>query len=148
MLNNGLFTSNSSEWETPQELFDKYNQIYDLQFDVACTSLNCKCLDGFKHDLGQNGLTADWKATGCTRFWMNPPYGKDISKWVKKAYDESRKDLFVVSLLPARTDTKWFHDYCYKTPYDPIFLRGRLKFSNNKNSAPFPSMIIIFGEYR
>jgi site-specific DNA-methyltransferase (adenine-specific) len=75
---------------------------------------------------------------------MNPPYGREIAKWVKKAWEESEKGCKVVCLLPARTDTKWFHDYCYQ--YGRItFIKGRIKFSNHKHNAPFPSMIVIFG---
>ena len=76
--------------------------------------------------------------------WLNPPYGRTIGAWVKKAYEESQKPgTFVVCLLPARTDTAWFHDYCKKGYIQ--FIRGRLKFGNSKNSAPFPSMIVFFG---
>lgn len=77
--------------------------------------------------------------------WLNPPYGRDIGKWVEKAYKESLKEnTVVVCLLPARTDTAWFHDYCMYGRV--IFVRGRLKFGGAKNSAPFPSMVVIFGE--
>jgi site-specific DNA-methyltransferase (adenine-specific) len=76
---------------------------------------------------------------------MNPPYGRDLGKWVKKAADEAKRGATVVALLPARTDTKWFHDHIYKKPYVQIeFLKGRLKFGSSKNSAPFPSMIVVF----
>lgn len=74
---------------------------------------------------------------------MNPPYGKEIGKWVKKAYEESLKGTKVVCLLPARTDTKWFHEYCLKGKIE--FIKGRLKFGKSKNSAPFPSMVVVFG---
>jgi site-specific DNA-methyltransferase (adenine-specific) len=74
---------------------------------------------------------------------MNPPYGRQISKWVKKAYESAKKGAVVVGLLPARTDTKWFHDYIYNKA-EIRFVRGRLKFGNSKNSAPFPSMLVIW----
>ena len=75
--------------------------------------------------------------------WCNPPYGREIGKWVEKAYNESLAGVTVVMLLPARTDTKWFHDYIYGKA-EIRFVRGRLKFGDSKNSAPFPSMVIIF----
>lgn len=76
---------------------------------------------------------------------MNPPYGREIGKWVKKAYEESTKGCTVVALLPSRTDTRYFHDYCYQKPNIEIrFIRGRLRFVGDSASAPFPSMIIIF----
>ena len=79
---------------------------------------------------------------GC-RVWLNPPYGRTIGAWIRKAYEEAQKpDTIVVMLLPARTDTAWFHDYCVKGEVE--FLRGRLKFGGSKNSAPFPSMIVVF----
>lgn len=77
------------------------------------------------------------------RVWCNPPYGREIGKWVEKAYDESLKGAMVVMLLPARTDTRWFHDYIYNKA-EIRFVRGRLKFGDSKNSAPFPSMVVIF----
>ena len=79
------------------------------------------------------------------RVWCNPPYGREIGKWVEKAYNESLKGAMVVMLLPARTDTKWFHDYIYGKA-EIRFVRGRLKFGDSKNSAPFPSMVVIFRE--
>ena len=88
-------------------------------------------------------MALNYRGGGCNVF-CNPPYGKEIGKWVKKGYEESCKpETLVVMLLPARTDTKWFHDYCLKGQVE--FLRGRLKFGNSKNSAPFPSMIVVFG---
>jgi site-specific DNA-methyltransferase (adenine-specific) len=81
----------------------------------------------------------DWAPNVC---WMNPPYGRTIGLWVKKAWDEASRGATVVCLLPSRTDTKWFHDYCMRG--DVTFLRGRLKFGDAKNSAPFPSVIVRF----
>lgn len=82
---------------------------------------------------------------GGHRVFCNPPYGREVGKWVEKGYNESQKpNTIVVMLLPARTDTKWFHDYCVKGGIE--FIKGRLKFGGSKNSAPFPSMIVIFGD--
>lgn len=75
--------------------------------------------------------------------WCKPPYGREIGKWVEKAYKESLEGATVVMLLPARTDTKWFHDFIYGKA-EIRFVRGRLKFGDSKNSAPFPSMVVVF----
>ena len=137
MINKGLFTSNTDLWATPQEFFNKYHAVHDFNLDVCATKDNAKCTTYFT--IEQDGLSQEW--TGVC--WMNPPYGKEIGKWVKKAYEESLKGAKVVCLLPARTDTKWFHDYCTKGKIE--FIKGRLKFGGSKNSAPFPSMVVVFG---
>ena len=136
-INKGLFTSNTGEWETPQGLFDKLNKEFSFNLDVCATDENTKCSCYWTKE--QDGLKQEWRGT-C---WMNPPYGREIGRWVKKAYEESLKcTTTVVCLLPARTDTRWFHDYCFKGKIR--FIKGRLKFGNSKNSAPFPSAIVIF----
>lgn len=82
---------------------------------------------------------------GGNRVFCNPPYGKEIGKWVKKAYEESKKnDTTVVMLIPARTDTAYFHDYIYHKAKEIRFVKGRLKFGQSKNAAPFPSMVVVF----
>ena len=137
MVNKGLFTSDSGEWETPKWLFDKWNKKYEFLVDVCATRNNRKC--NFYYNKAMNGLTQDWSKSN----WMNPPYGRNIIDWVEKAHEEAIKGNLTIALLPARTDTKWFHDYIYNK-YEIEFLKGRLKFSGSKNSAPFPSMIVIF----
>jgi len=134
-MNKGLFTSKTDEWETPQELFDKLNREFNFTLDPCATKENAKC-DKF-YTKKENGLIQDWSGE---RVFMNPPYGRVIGKWVKKA-SESKAEI-VVCLLPARTDTKWFHDYIYHKA-EIRFLKGRIKFGGGKNSAPFPSMIVI-----
>lgn len=137
-INQGLFTSNTDLWATPQAFFNKYNDIYHFTLDVCATPENAKCERYFTKE--EDGLKQEW--TGVC--WMNPPYGREISKWVKKAYESSLKGATVVCLLPARVDTSWFHDYIF--PYASVeFIRGRLKFGDAKNSAPFPSAVVIFG---
>ena len=133
-----MFQSVTPEWETPQDLFDSLDAKYHFDLDPASTDDNAKCKNHFTvHD---NGLSKNW---GGQTVWLNPPYGREIVKWVKKAYEESQKPkTTVVCLLPARTDTKWFHDYCKRGQIE--FIRGRLKFGNSKSSAPFPSMIVVF----
>lgn len=137
MTDNVHFKSNSSEWSTPQWLFDKYNDVYKFNLDVCATPENAKCSKYYTKD--DNGLIQSWHGN-C---WMNPPYGREITKWVEKAYTESLNNgVLVICLLPARTDTKWFHEYCTRGNIN--FLKGRLKFGNATNSAPFPSMIVQF----
>jgi phage N-6-adenine-methyltransferase len=137
-VNPGLFSSASDEWETPQELFDELKKEFDFKVDVCATAENTKCNNFF--DISTDGLEQPWHQWGTC--WMNPPYGRKIGRWVKKAYEESQKGATVVCLLPARTDTAWFHDYCLKG--EIRWIRGRLKFGGSKNSAPFPSMVVIF----
>lgn len=133
-----MFSSQSDMWETPQDLFDKLNDEFHFNLDVCATVDNAKCATFYNPE--QDGLIQPWYGN-C---WCNPPYGRQVGKWVKKAYDTAYVDRnLVVMLLPARTDTSWFHDYIYHKA-EIRFLRGRLKFGNSKNSAPFPSMIVIF----
>ena len=132
-----MFSSKKTEWETPQALFDELNREFGFTLDVCALPENAKCDLFFTPKT--DGLSQSWKGHMC---WMNPPYGREIGKWVKKAYEESQRGATVVCLLPARTDTRWFHEYCTKG--EIRFIKGRLKFGGCKNSAPFPSMIVIF----
>ena len=134
-----MFSSKTDEWETPQDLFDELDKEFNFVLDVCATSQNTKCVCYFNKEL--DGLKQNWAEFGSC--WMNPPYGREIGKWVKKAYEESQRGATVVCLLPARTDTRWFHDYIYGKA-EIRFLRGRIKFVGAENSAPFPSMIVIY----
>jgi site-specific DNA-methyltransferase (adenine-specific) len=147
MVNKALFASNSAEWETPQNLFDQLNKEFNFQIDVCATQDNTKCPVFFNKET--NGLIMPW--FNWSTCWLNPPYGKEIGLWIEKAHKEARQGATVVCLLPSRTDTKYFHDFIWdKEKYKPRegveirFLKGRLKFGGSKNSAPFPSMIVIF----
>lgn len=132
------FSSKTEEWATPQAFFDELDKEFFFEIDVCATQENHKCKSYYTKEV--NGLERNWNGLVC---WMNPPYGREIGKWVKKA-SEARGGV-VVCLLPARTDTKYFHEYIYKNPQAEIrFIKGRLKFGDSKNSAPFPSMIVIF----
>lgn len=140
MNTNVHFSKKSDLWETPQDLFDRLNDIFNFDADVCATKNNTKLPVYISPD--KNGLTARWSDYG-QMCWMNPPYSR-IFDWIKKAYSEHLTDhISVVCLVPARTDTRWFQDYCSKG--NIIFLRGRLKFGNNENSAPFPSCLVMFG---
>ena len=134
-----LFSSKSSEWETPQWLYDKLWKKYRFVLDPCCTYENCKCRAMFtKKD---DGLSKNWAEYG--NVFMNPPYGREIYKWVKKAYEEAKKGITVVCLLPSRTDTKWWHEYVMRSQ-EIRFIRGRLKFQGAKYNAPFPSAVVVF----
>ncbi|GED18212.1 DNA N-6-adenine-methyltransferase [Aneurinibacillus migulanus] len=133
-----MFSSATDEWATPQDFFDQLNQEFHFTLDPCATHESAKCARYFTEE--DNGLAQDW--TGEIVF-MNPPYGRVLGQWVKKAFEESIKGATVVCLLPARTDTRWFHDYIYHRA-EIRFVKGRLKFGDSKNSAPFPSMVVIF----
>lgn len=137
-MNDGMYSSNSDDYGTPQKLFDELNEKWHFQVDVCASAENAKC--GLYFSKEDDGLKQDWGQFDIC--WMNPPYGRQIISWVEKAYETSKAGTTVVCLLPARTDTRWFHDYCLKG--DITFLRGRLKFNDGKNPAPFPSMIVVF----
>lgn len=139
MNNNVMFSSTTDVWATPQRFFDELNSEFNFELDVCATPENAKCRRFYTKE--QDGLAHPW--TG--RVWCNPPYGREIGKWVKKAFETAARGGLVVMLLPARTDTRWFHDYIYGKA-EVRFIRGRLKFGDSKNSAPFPSMVVIFGE--
>lgn len=133
-----IFSCKNADWATPQVFFDELDEKYKFSLDVCATSENTKCGSFFNPEL--DGLEQEW--TGVC--WMNPPYGREIGKWVRKAHIEaSTGRCKVVALLPARTDTKWFHELILGK-YEIEFIKGRLRFSGSKNSAPFPSMLVFF----
>lgn len=133
-INKGLFSSNTDLWATPQDFFDKLDAEFHFDLDVCALPDNAKCDRFFTPDI--DGLSQEWART----VWCNPPYGRQICKWVKKAHDS---DCTVVMLLPARTDTAWFHNYIYGKA-EIRFVRGRLKFGGAKWNAPFPCMVVIY----
>jgi len=131
------FSSATDLWSTPQAFFDALNDLHGFTLDVCAIPENAKCQRFFTKE--NDGLSQDWTGT----VWMNPPYGREIGLWMRKAYESSQQGAKVVCLVPARTDTAWWHDYAKKGQID--FIRGRLKFGDAKNSAPFPSAVVIFG---
>lgn len=140
---NVIFSHKTDSWATPEWLFQKLNKIYNFTLDPAADHFNRKCAKYFTLD--EDGLKQDWK--GETVF-INPPYSK-IYDWVKKAHTEALTNKTKsVAILPARTDTRWFHEYCLDGAVvsEIIFIKGRLKFGEGKNSAPFPSMIVVFDQ--
>jgi len=132
-----MFSSKTDLWSTPQDFFDKVSREFDFTTDVCATSENAKCNRFFS--IEDDGLSQVWDGT-C---WMNPPYGREIGKWVEKAYRSSLNGATVVGLLPSRTDTKWFQDFILGKS-EIRFIRGRLKFGGQSNSAPFPSILVIW----
>ena len=131
------FSSTTDMWATPQEFFNKYNEIYNFDIDVCASPENAKCEQYFTEQ--DNALKQTWKGS-C---WMNPPYGKNVTiKWMKKAYESSLEGATVVCLVPSRTDTVWWHEYAMKGGI--TFVRGRLKFGGSKQPAPFPSAVVVF----
>ena len=139
MNNELMFSSKTDLWSTPNDFFDKLNDEFHFTLDPCSTHENAKCYKHFTEE--ENGLLQDWSNEVV---FCNPPYGRQIKHWVKKAYEESQKDnTKVVMLIPARTDTIYFHEYIYHKA-EIRFIKGRLKFGNAKNSAPFPSMVVIF----
>lgn len=135
-ITSGMFTSTTNEWATPQTLFDELDREFSFNLDPCSTHENAKCKKHFT--IADDGLSQDWTGT----VFMNPPYGREIGKWVKKAYEEAQKGATVVCLIPARTDTAYWHDYVMRG--EIRFIRGRLRFGSSNNSAPFPSAIVIF----
>ena len=139
MNNEIMFSSKTDEWSTPQDLFDKLNEEFHFDLDVCANESNHKC--ALYYDRKQDGLKMPWTDHVV---WCNPPYGREIGKWVKKAYFENMAHgTTIVMLLPARTDTRWFHNYVLWKAH-VRFIQGRLKFGGSKNSASFPSMIAVY----
>lgn len=132
-----MFSSNTDMWATPQDFYNKLNSVFKFEIDVCAVEENAKCDRFFTPE--QNSLEQVWKGV-C---WMNPPYGRGIDAWVKKAYESAQENgATVVCLVPARVDTRWWHDYCAKG--EVTFIKGRLKFGNAKSNAPFPNAVVVF----
>lgn len=137
MINSGLMSSKTAERATPQAFFDELNKEFNFTLDPCATPENAKCPRYFTKE--QNGLLQSWKGE---RVFCNPPYGKEIGKWVKKCADEAEQGALVVMLIPARTDTKYFHEYIYQK-HEMRFIKGRLYFGDGSGRAPFPSMVVV-----
>lgn len=138
MMTKGMYTSNSEEWGTPQELFNRLNKEFNFTLDVCASEENAKCPKYYTKE--EDAMKKEWGGV----IWMNPPYGRRIGNWVKKAKEAAQQGkATVVCLLPARTDTAWWHDYAMKAN-EIRLIRGRLKFGDGKGSAPFPSAVVVF----
>lgn len=135
-INRGMLSSLTDQWATPQQVFDLLNAEFHFELDVCALPSNAKCKRFFTPT--EDGLKQDWKGI-C---WMNPPYGRTIGDWMQKAFESSMAGATVVCLVPARTDTAWWHDYATKG--EIRFIRGRLCFGSASSAAPFPSAIVVF----
>ena len=135
-----MFSSKDLEWGTPQHFFHRLEDKFGtFTLDPCSTDESAKC--DLYYTQQENGLAQSWEGHSV---FMNPPYGRKISSWISKAYEESLKpNTRVGCLIPARTDTKYWHNYCMRAK-NILFVKGRLKFGASKNSAPFPSAVIIF----
>ncbi len=139
MINEGLFSSNSNEWATPQALFEELDREFHFTLDPCSTHENAKCKKHYTAE--EDGLKQSW---GGESVFANPPYGRELYKWVKKGWEESTKpNTTVVMLIPARTDTRYFHDYILHRS-EIRFIKNRLYFNDGDGRAPFPSMIVVF----
>jgi len=132
-----MFSSATGEWSTPQDFFDRLNEEFHFTLDPCATKLNAKCRRFFtKKD---DGLTKKW--TG--RVFVNPPYGRAMTAWLKKAVAEKSNGVTTVALIPARTNTGWWHDIIQPNS-DVEFVRGRPKFGWAKHGLPQPLALAIF----
>jgi len=137
VLNSNLYSSNKFDWATPQDLFDKLHAEFGFTLDVCATADNAKC--PYFYTPADDGLSQSWEGV----IWMNPPYGRGIDKWVKKACESSKQGCLCICLLPVRSDTRWWHDYVMKS-FEIRLLTRRLSFQGSNNKAPFPAAIVIF----
>jgi phage N-6-adenine-methyltransferase len=136
-MKSGMFTSIDSCAETPIELFKQLDEEFHFTLDSCAVPETAKCKKYYTPQT--DAFAQKWKGN----VWMNPPYGRTIGKWMKKAYEESQTNAkVVVCLIPSRTDTKWWHDYCMNG--EIRFIKGRLKFNGYGKSAPFPSALVVF----
>lgn len=142
-MNEVLLSSKNMNWCTPQDFFDKLNSEFRFMLDAAATDKSAKCGKYFTPET--DGLKQSWNCGGAV--FCNPPYGRQIGAWVEKAYKESKSGTTIVLLIPARTDTKYFHEYIYGKA-EIRFLRGMLKFTDEngeaKHPAPFPSIVVVY----
>ena len=124
-------------WETPQDLFDELDKEFHFNLDVCAIPENAKCKAFYTPE--QDGLNQPWKGT-C---WCNPPYGREVGQWVRRALFASIGGATVVMLLPARTDTKWWWDWV-QGKATLFFIKGRVKFGDHNVGAPFPSVLALY----
>ena len=139
MINDALYSSRSEEWPTPHSFFTALDDEFKFTLDPCATHSNAKCALFFTKT--QDGLTQDW---GAHRVFCNPPYGRHMREWARKCYEASRHGATVVLLAHARTDTRWFHDWVYGKAVEVRFIKGRLRFGDARQSAPFPSLVAVF----
>jgi phage N-6-adenine-methyltransferase len=132
------FSSASPNWATPQAVFDALDHEFSFELDAAASPTNAKCRRFYTID--DDGLAQDWHGV----VWLNPPYGRGICAWLKKAADSAEAGATVVCLIPARTDTAWWHDHVLARAAEVRLVRGRLSFGDGSSPAPFPSAIVVY----
>ena len=131
------FESAKTDWETPDDVFIPLDKEFGFSLDVAASAQNTKCSSFLSEE--DNALEKQWSGT-C---WCNPPYGRDLQKWVRKAVIETWNHVTTVMFIPARTNTKWWHEFCI--PFGEVrFVKGRPKFGGANQGLPWPLAIIIF----
>lgn len=135
-LNRGLFSSLTPEWPTPAAVFAALDERFHFTLDACATPENAKCERYFTPE--EDALRQEW--TG--NVFVNPPYGREVGRWLRKAVESAERGATVVCLVPARTDTSWWHKWCVRG--NIFFVRGRLRFGDGRNSAPFPSAVVVF----
>ena len=138
-IHKSLYSSRSEEWPTPQDFYKQLDYEFGFNLDPCATVRNAKCRRYFT--LKEDGLSQDW---GRHVVFCNPPYGKQMRGWARKCYEAALEGATVVLLAHSRTDTRWFHDWVYGKAAEIRFVRGRLRFGDGKQSAPFPSMVAVF----
>lgn len=139
-INEGMFTSNRLDWATPQGYFDLVAQEFAFTLDAAASPHNTKVPDAYYTE-DEDALTLPWEGV----VWCNPPYGRGIGHWVQKGYKESQRGSVVVMLIPARTDTSWWHEYVMRAA-EVRLVKGRLVFGAGEatSNAPFPCALVVF----
>ena len=140
-MNKSLFSSIKDDWETPDALFNDLNQEFMFTLDPCCLPHSAKSTNYFTPK--EDGLIQDWSGV----VFMNPPYGRETGKWVAKAFNEALNGCVVVCLVPARTDTRWWHSYCMRAK-EIRFLTRRLTFKGGTNKATFPAAIVVFSNQK
>lgn len=139
------YSSKAHDWQTPPALFADLDARFRFTLDAAASAENAKCARYFTRE--DNGLAQSWAGE---RVWLNPPYGREIGAWVRKAWRESRRGALVVCLIPARTDTSYWHDYAMRAA-EILLIRGRVRFLRPGallDNAPFPSALVVFDPAR
>jgi len=138
-ISTALYSCRTDEWSTPPDFFAALDAEFHFTLDPSASRENAKCRRFFT--AAEDGLTQDW---GSHRVFCNPPYGPKMRQWVRKCYEASRQGALVVLLAHARTDTRWFHDWVYGRADEIRLIKGRLKFGDGRQSAPFPSLVAVF----
>lgn len=139
-MNPGLYSSEDSSWATPQDIYDKLNRMFGpFNLDPAASDENHKCEKYYTRS--DNGLRQSWYGHSV---FLNPPYGREIFRWMRKCAIERFNTKVICALIPCRTDTIWFQEYVFKHVAELYFVKGRIKFKDANNSAPFPSAVVIY----